>query len=242
MPTTVNPSTELIQRCQSDFERAIFSELVERGYRVIPQVGSQGFSIDMVVEGDGGRRLAIECDGDQYHGPERWADDINRQRILERVGWTFWRCFGSNFRLDREGVLDDLVQTLDRMETRPVGAVPVARSYTVHRVISAQSGDVVPDTAKGAPGPSGPDDDVDVKLVVGDRAMIRYIDDDRARPESYILSDNIHDPKNGVLSLSSPLGKALSEASPGDEFVVRDGDRERNVLFVSIERESAQAA
>jgi hypothetical protein len=40
--------------------------LVERGYRVIPQVGSQGFSIDMVVEGDGGRRLAIECDGDQY--------------------------------------------------------------------------------------------------------------------------------------------------------------------------------
>jgi very-short-patch-repair endonuclease len=89
MPNTVNPSADLIQNCQSDFERAVFRELVERGYRVIPQVGSQGFSIDMVVEGDGGRRLAIECDGDQYHGPDRWADDMNRQRILERMGWTF---------------------------------------------------------------------------------------------------------------------------------------------------------
>ena len=41
-----------------------------------------GYSIDMVVEGKSDRRLAIECDGDQYHGPERWADDMMRQRVL----------------------------------------------------------------------------------------------------------------------------------------------------------------
>jgi very-short-patch-repair endonuclease len=253
MPDTVNPSADLIQRCQSDFERAVFTELVERGYRVIPQVGSQGFSIDMVVEGDGGRRLAIECDGDQYHGPERWADDMNRQRILERVGWTFWRCFGSNFSLDQEGVVDDLIQTLDRMEIRPVGAVPVARSYTLHRVIPAERGEITesghevgPGTMKQPTGGSEPkelrDDEVEERLVVGDRVMIRYIDDERARSESYILSDKIDDPKNGVLLLSSPLGKALSEAAPGDEFTVCEDDRERTVLFVAIERESAQAA
>jgi hypothetical protein len=96
MPAPADASAALIDLCQSGFERDLFTVLVERGYRVVPQVGSEGFSIDMVVEGEAGRRLAIECDGDLYHGPERWADDMRRQRILERVGWTFWRCFGSN--------------------------------------------------------------------------------------------------------------------------------------------------
>jgi very-short-patch-repair endonuclease len=118
MPEMADASAAPIDLCQSGFERDLFSVLIESGYRVIPQVGSEGFSIDMVVEGESGRRLAIECDGDLYHGPERWADDIRRQRILERVGWTFWRCFGSNYSLDRGGVLDDLFQTLDRMDIK----------------------------------------------------------------------------------------------------------------------------
>ena len=122
MPEVKRASAALIELCQSGFERDLFTALVERGYRVTPQVGSEGFSIDMVVEGEFGRRLAIECDGDLYHGPERWAHDMNRQRILERVGWTFWRCFGSNYSLDRDGALDDLFQTLDRMGIKPVGS------------------------------------------------------------------------------------------------------------------------
>ncbi|WP_162163135.1 hypothetical protein [Saccharococcus caldoxylosilyticus] len=31
-------------------------------------------------------RLAIECDVDQWHGPDKWEDDIERQRVLERLG------------------------------------------------------------------------------------------------------------------------------------------------------------
>ncbi|HHK5177296.1 TPA: hypothetical protein ACQT19_005993 [Pseudomonas aeruginosa] len=38
----------------------------------------------MVVEGANDNRLAIECDGDAFHGPDRWEADMNRQRILER--------------------------------------------------------------------------------------------------------------------------------------------------------------
>ena len=96
-----------IDLCQSEFERTIFTALIERGYRVTPQVGSVGFAIDMVVEGEGGRRLAIECDGDQYHGPERWADDMRRQRILERVGWTL-----QHFRPQKEWILAPKLSTL----------------------------------------------------------------------------------------------------------------------------------
>ena len=53
----------------------------------------------MVVEGVGDVRLAIECDGDEYHGPDRWQHDMSRQRILERAGWVFWRCFASTWTL-----------------------------------------------------------------------------------------------------------------------------------------------
>jgi very-short-patch-repair endonuclease len=246
MPSRADASAAMIDLCQSEFERDLFSVLVERGYRVIPQVGSQGFSIDMVVEGESGRRLAIECDGDQYHGPERWADDMRRQRILERVGWTFWRCFGSTYTLDREGTLDDLFQTLDRMDIKPGGSAASASCYTQHRVVKAKrdadasSGD---DTGLGlGSGPqSGQIDarksDADAGLLPGDRIIIRYLDDPQSRPEFYVLTDRASDRLNGLLSLSSPLALGLSEASPGDEITIRLGDRDRTLLYVTLDRE-----
>jgi REase_MTES_1575/AAA domain len=59
----------LIERCQSGFEREVCARLLEAGYRVIPQVKVDAFSIDLVVEGVEDRRLAIELDGDRFHGP-----------------------------------------------------------------------------------------------------------------------------------------------------------------------------
>jgi hypothetical protein len=73
------------------------------------------------VEGHQGKRLAIECDGDQYHGPDKWMDDIGRQRVLERAGWKFWRCWGSSFARDQAGCLDDLIRTLAKEGIDPVG-------------------------------------------------------------------------------------------------------------------------
>ena len=252
MPNAIDASAALIDLCQSGFERDLFSELVERGYRVIPQVGSEGFSIDMVVEGESGRRLAIECDGDLYHGPERWADDMRRQRILERVGWTFWRCFGSNYSLDRDGVLDDLFQTLDRMGIKPVGATNTGTSYTEHRVTRRAAGsDTTNENApleSNAPLSIEPQSEtasisgIEIGLSIGDRVLIRYLDDPRARPEFYRVTDRASDPLNGLLSITSPLAKALSDATPGDEITVNIADRERTLLFMSLDKEPRQAA
>jgi very-short-patch-repair endonuclease len=90
---------------QSRFERDVYVALTTRGYRVVPQVKTGAYRLDMVVEGAGDVRLAIECDGDEYHGPDRWAHDMNRQRILERAGWVFWRCFASTWTLRKDEVL-----------------------------------------------------------------------------------------------------------------------------------------
>lgn len=105
--------------CQSGFELAVFDELIKRGYYATPQVSSSGYRIDIVVEGDNDARLAIECDGDQYHGPEQWAFDYKRQRILERAGWKFWRCWGSSFYRDPNACFDDLFAKLDSLGIKP---------------------------------------------------------------------------------------------------------------------------
>ena len=83
-----NPMPELeeiknaLAVCESNFERDLMQKLLERGYRVQGQAGSIGYRIDMVVEGADRRRLAVECDGDRYHGPEQWRQDMRRHACL----------------------------------------------------------------------------------------------------------------------------------------------------------------
>ncbi|WP_246046542.1 AAA domain-containing protein [Chlorobaculum thiosulfatiphilum] len=113
----------LIDRCESGFEREMYSALVERGYRVMPQVRTGAYRIDMVVEGSGDLRLAIECDGDEFHGPDRWPHDLARQRVLERAGWSFWRCFASTWRLHKDEVLGELTERLSSMGIEPLSSI-----------------------------------------------------------------------------------------------------------------------
>ena len=132
----VQKTAQLRERCESPFECEIFDALTQRGYRVEPQVACGGFFIDMVVEGAEGRRLAVECDGDKYHGPGKWDDDMRRQRILERAGWTFWRSFASSFLRQREEVLADLFKTLTDLGIEPIGADALDTSVWVqHREV-----------------------------------------------------------------------------------------------------------
>jgi hypothetical protein len=91
------------------------------------------YRIDMVVEGDNDSRLAIECDGDRFHGPDRWDSDMRRQRILERAGWRFWRCFASAFTLNRQQIIEDLLATLKAMNIEPSSGAGAAPSIHVER-------------------------------------------------------------------------------------------------------------
>lgn len=122
---------DLRDRCESDFEREVFDMITKRNYRVKTQVPVGGYRIDMVVEGDEGRRLAIECDGDKYHGPGQWQADMTRQRTLERAGWIFWRCFASSFVMRRDDVLADLFGTLDKMGIAALGSESVDNTVWV---------------------------------------------------------------------------------------------------------------
>ena len=94
-------------RFDSDFERDVYRRLITRGYRVKVQYRVGRFRIDLVVEGRHGR-LAVELDGDAYHGPDRWEADRSRQAIPERLGWTFHRIRGSAYYMDPDAALGSL--------------------------------------------------------------------------------------------------------------------------------------
>ncbi|MBI4845042.1 MAG: DUF559 domain-containing protein [Candidatus Omnitrophica bacterium] len=97
------------------FEVDVFQQIIKQGYRVIPQFKVAEYKIDLVIEG-AKSRLAIECDGDEWHGLEQYEQDQWRQRILERAGWRFWRIRGSTFYRDNEQALEPLWQILDELE------------------------------------------------------------------------------------------------------------------------------
>src|SRR5690606_35580567 len=87
--------------------------------------------------------LAIELDGDSFHGPERWADDMARQAALERAGWVFWRVFGSQWKANPDYWWGRLVERLEQCGIAPIGAAAVNEVYTEHRVIRADGKPVI---------------------------------------------------------------------------------------------------
>ena len=107
-------------RFDSDFERDVYRHLIGRGYRVKVQHRVGRFRIDLVVQGQRGR-LAVELDGDAYHGPDQWEADRNRQAILERLGWTFHRIRGSAYYRHRDAALAGLWERLEALGIRPAG-------------------------------------------------------------------------------------------------------------------------
>lgn len=115
------------QRVESELEKAVLRRLVQAGYRVLPQYQVGYYRIDLVVEG-GSKRLAIECDGDRYHLIEKLEDDMARQALLERLGWTFSRIRGSEFYRDPAKALEPVFNRLEELEIPPEGAKAPADS------------------------------------------------------------------------------------------------------------------
>ncbi|MEV6634052.1 AAA domain-containing protein [Actinoplanes sp. NPDC051470] len=110
---------------ENDFERDVHRRLTERGYRPTPQFRLGAYRIDFVLNAPDGRRLAIECDGDAYQGPEQWESDMRRQAVLERVGnCVFVRIRGSIFAREPDAAMRPVWQRIAELEISP--AVPAA--------------------------------------------------------------------------------------------------------------------
>lgn len=102
---------------ESWLEVDVYLQIRRRGYRVLPQHAFAGYKIDLVVSGTHAR-LAVECDGEDWLGQERYESDMARRRQLERCGWRFWRIRGGTFYRNPDNAMQPLWDLLDKSGIR----------------------------------------------------------------------------------------------------------------------------
>lgn len=124
---------------ESEFEKQVCRKLISRGYHIKQQWEVGAYRIDIVaIFGD--KKIAIECDGDRYHGEDKIIDDIRRQNILERLGWRFIRIRGSEYFRYPEETMDRVFADLEKYEIFPetvfteTATTDVSNNYLFNRI------------------------------------------------------------------------------------------------------------
>lgn len=103
----------------SPFEAEVAKALAAQGYHIVQQWMVGAYRIDMVVI-CGNKRIAIECDGERWHsGEAKILEDMERQSILERLGWRFIRIRGSEYYRRPSQTIDRIVSELNAAEIEP---------------------------------------------------------------------------------------------------------------------------
>ncbi len=114
-----NKCEEIEKKSESAFETTVGKMLVSRGYNIVPQWEVGAYRIDMVALYEK-RIIAIECDGERWHsGEEKIREDMERQTILERIGWRFIRIRGSEFYRNPENAIERVILELTEFGIKP---------------------------------------------------------------------------------------------------------------------------
>ena len=106
------------ERSESAFEERVQAHLTRADFVVLPRFKVGHHWIDLAVVG-GGRRLAVECDGERHLEPEQLQADMERQALLERLGWQFVRVRGSVFLRDEDRAMRPVYQRLEELGITP---------------------------------------------------------------------------------------------------------------------------
>ncbi|MFB3160453.1 DUF559 domain-containing protein [Neobacillus sp. 179-J 1A1 HS] len=95
-------------KCESYIERRLYDALISRGYSVSTQVWCGKYRIDIALLGP---RIAIECDGKDYHSSaEQKAHDRRKNAYLRRHGWKVMRFTGSQI----NGNMRQIITRIDK--------------------------------------------------------------------------------------------------------------------------------
>ncbi len=110
---------QIEERSESPFESAVAKYLAARNYHLVQQWKVGSYRLDMVVV-CGDKKVAIECDGERYHsGEAKIREDMERQTILERLGWNFIRIRGSEYYRNPDSTMERVVSELSRLSIAP---------------------------------------------------------------------------------------------------------------------------
>jgi len=196
------------------FEVDVALEIARKGFHVIPQFEVAGKFIDLVVEG-GQARMAVECDGDAFHGAEQYEDDMLRQRVLERCGWVFFRVRSSSFYANKESSLEGLWRMLEERGIQPQGDDSSTQE-------EEKSGKKRSETNFGEEfGESDKEPSSKVERVEVDDTVVYIIDENSDSERQVMITSGSSNPEWGTINFRTPIAQALLGASTGDKVLVK---------------------
>jgi very-short-patch-repair endonuclease len=114
-----------LRRNQTDAERVLWFQLRGRrlrGLKFKRQVPIDRYIVDFCCEE---ARLIIEVDGGQH--ATRTAEDLNRSKIFEAMGYLVLRFWNNDVLQNLDGVLEEILNTLEQHQSEPPHPDPLPR-------------------------------------------------------------------------------------------------------------------
>lgn len=131
-------NAKIEEKAESPFEAAVAKYLAVRGYHLVQQWEVGAYRLDMVAV-CGRKKIVIECDGERYHsGEDKIREDMERQTVLERLGWRFIRIRGSEYYRNPEKTMERVVTALTDAGIEPEDAGFPANRWTRYRTVEAR--------------------------------------------------------------------------------------------------------
>lgn len=121
---STGPSYPAVARPElvSDWERAFYPELVQAGYRPVPQFAVDNYLLDFALLRPNGRKLDIEIDGEKYHkdwdGELIRRDQMRNLRLIE-MGWDILRLWVYEVRDDLPGCIMRVKRWAEEADSLP---------------------------------------------------------------------------------------------------------------------------
>lgn len=226
----------------SDFELHVMEQLHSIGCEPVPQVGVEGYFIDIGVrhpQWPHGMLMGIECDGATYHSSKSARDrDRLRQEVLEGLGWHLYRIWSTDWFNDSRAETAKLKAAVEaRLEQLKGSIVDLPRELFTHGTTAEP--EVKTASVPGA-APAAPKSQIALSfgstgVEVGDCVTIKYLDSAK-QVLVVTLSDERNDPTHGVVATWEPLGDALLDAEEGDEVEFEVASQMRRVRVEKIEK------
>jgi transcription elongation GreA/GreB family factor len=175
--------------------------------------------------------------------------------------------WGSHWYSDKNGCVQDLLATLDRLKIAPLGADVLPFEWTEHRIVSSKLDSVgaqfeqeeIDDTIATAPlvtaqrsssekvrAAISPLSEIELSAAFanggakpGDFVVVRYSDNNKLR--RILLSATENRPEDDIVHVSQPLGAAVLGADVDDEIEFPQGKGMRSAVIERIERGMTEA-
>lgn len=118
-PAYMEEQMQIEKNADSPFEVDVAHYLNQNGYHFIQQYQVGAYRLDFAVIYQK-KMVALECDGERYHSSESAiASDMERQTVLQRLGWNFIRIRGGVFYRNKELAMEKVFQQLEEMGIKP---------------------------------------------------------------------------------------------------------------------------